>query len=191
MILQNELKIQQERRPNMTEQQKEELLLSMNEKLLNHDKMFEAIFEKLSNHDKMFEIVLEKLSNHDKILLNHSEQFKIINEKLSENSQKISENAQKIESRDDLLVNISKELGLLRTEMNTRFEKVEKELERQRKNMARMEQQLSSKIDMLFDMYQIHEENFSEKDNKIAEINRTLDWHDIRIYKLETAKKEN
>jgi len=133
----------------MTEQQKEELLLSMNEKLSNHDKMFEAMFEKLS------------------------------------------ENSQKIESRDDLLVNISKELGLLRTEMNTRFEKVEKELERQRKNMARMEQQLSSKIDMLFDMYQIHEENFSEKDNKIAEINRTLDWHDIRIYKLETAKEKS
>lgn len=163
----------------MTEQQKEEILLSIHEKVGKQDGQLNDISKKLTSHDEQFKKMWEKLESHD-------EQFQKIWEKLSEHDEQFKIMNEKIEARDNLLITIVRELASLKNEMNSRFENIEKELERQRQNMARMENDLLDKITLLFDMSKINKEKFSEQDKKMKEIRRVLDWHDSRIFQLET-----
>lgn len=62
------------------------------------------------------------------------------------------------------------------------------ELERQRKNIARLEHTLNDKIAALFDAREVNLDKFEDQEKKFESINRILDNHNARIFKLETSR---
>lgn len=101
------------------------------------------------------------------------------------------------EQRDNLLLSMAKVLDNLNVKVNELSkldEKVEryhqivlKELERQRINIAKLENNLTEQIRALFDVREINNDKFEEHDVKFEDIDKTLDWHHRRILKLETT----
>ncbi len=61
------------------------------------------------------------------------------------------------------------------------------ELIKQRQNMVKLEHELTDKIMALFDLGEVNNDKFEEEDLRIKGMQNTLDWHNRRILKLETA----
>ena len=61
------------------------------------------------------------------------------------------------------------------------------ELIKQRQNMVKLEHELTDKITALFDLGEVNNDKFEEEDLRIKGMQNTLDWHNRRILKLETA----
>ena len=116
----------------MTDEQRDNLLLSMYEALNNFDIKFE---KKIDNLDKKFEQRLE----------------------------------------------------IYRQENLDWNQKVMQELERLRLSMVKLENNLTDQIRTLFDLNQINEDKLKDHDAKLEEIDKTLDWHHSRIFKLEAT----
>lgn len=88
------------------------------------------------------------------------------------------------EQRDNLLLSIVSKI-----DKNTaQLEENTAELERQRKNIARLEHTLNDKIAALFDAREINLDKFKDQEKKFESINRILDNHNARIFKLETSR---
>ena len=129
----------------MTEEQRDNLLLSMFEALNNLDAKFD---EKIDNLNDKFEKKLERY---------HQE-----------------------------VENYHQELERYHQEFLDKHKEVVDELERQRINLAKVENNLTDQIRALFDVKEINEEKSNEYDTMFKEIDRTLDWHNRRILRLET-----
>ena len=129
----------------MTEEQRDNLLLSMFEALNNLDAKFD---EKIDNLNDKFEKKLERY---------HQE-----------------------------VENYHQELERYHQEFLDKHKEVVDELERQRINLAKVENNLTDQIRALFDVKEINEEKSNEYDTMFKEVNRTLDWHNRRILRLET-----
>ena len=101
------------------------------------------------------------------------------------------------EQRDNLLIVISnmiKEqataLGKISATLNEHTEMLKEhtqELIKQRQNMVKLEHELTDKIMALFDLGEVNNDKFEEEDLRIKGMQNTLDWHNRRILKLETA----
>lgn len=129
----------------MTDEQRDNLLLSMFEALNNLDAKFD---EKIDNLNDKFEKKLERY---------HQE-----------------------------VENYHQELERYHQEFLDKHKEVVDELERQRINLAKVENNLTDQIRALFDVKEINEEKSNEYDTMFKEVNRTLDWHNRRILRLET-----
>ena len=129
----------------MTDEQRDNLLLSMFEALNNLDAKFD---EKIDNLNDKFEKKLERY---------HQE-----------------------------VENYHQELERYHQEFLDKHKEVVDELERQRINLAKVENNLTDQIRALFDVKEINEEKSNEYDTMFKEIDRTLDWHNRRILRLET-----
>ena len=129
----------------MTDEQRDNLLLSMFEALNNLDAKFD---EKIDNLNDKFEKKLERY---------HQE-----------------------------VENYHQELEGYHQEFLDKHKEVVDELERQRINLAKVENNLTDQIRALFDVKEINEEKSNEYDTMFKEIDRTLDWHNRRILRLET-----
>lgn len=127
----------------MTDEQRDNLLLSMYEALNNLDAKFE---KKIDNLDTKFE---RKIDNLDK---KFEQKFEIYRQENSEWNQKFMQ-----------------------------------ELERLRLNMVKLENNLTDQIRTLFDFNQTNEDKLKDHDAKLEEIDKTLDWHHSRIFKLEAT----
>ncbi len=53
--------------------------------------------------------------------------------------------------------------------------------------MVKLEHELTDKIMALFDLREVNNDKFEEEDLRIKGMKNTLDWHNRRILKLETA----
>lgn len=90
------------------------------------------------------------------------------------------------EQRDKMLIDLSKVVAEIRNGMQEMDSRLTAELERQRKNMAAMEYNLSEKIDALFDAREISLENDQKQDKKFKSIENILEGHSLRISILES-----
>ena len=136
----------------MTDEQRDNLLLSMFEALNNLDAKFD---EKIDNLNDKFEKKLERYH-------------------------------QEVENYHQELERYHQELERYHQEFLDKHKEVVDELERQRINLAKVENNLTDQIRALFDVKEINEEKSNEYDTMFKEVNRTLDWHNRRILRLET-----
>lgn len=136
----------------MTDEQRDNLLLSMFEALNNLDAKFD---EKIDNLNDKFEKKLERYH-------------------------------QEVENYHQELEGYHQEVERYHQEFLDKHKEVVDELERQRINLAKVESNLTDQIRALFDVKEINEEKSNEYDTMFKEVNRTLDWHNRRILRLET-----
>ena len=143
----------------MTEEQRDNLLLSMFEALNNLDAKFD---EKIDNLNDKFEKKLERYH------------------------QEVEDYHQELEGYHQELEGYHQKLERYHQEFLDKHKEVVDELERQRINLAKVENNLTDQIRALFDVKEINEEKSNEYDTMFKEIDRTLDWHNRRILRLET-----
>ena len=106
--------------------------------------------------------------------------------------------ATKIDKIDDKVNNLEEKIVKLSYEVKKNTAQIEKhtvqieqntaELARQRENIAHLEFTLTNKINALFDAREISLDKFKEFKKKFESINKILDNHNARIFKLETSK---
>ena len=75
---------------------------------------------------------------------------------------------------DDLRTELLGEIYALNEKMNIQFKQLNDELVRQRKIMAKMEENLSNKISILFDVKEIHEEILERHEKDLNSIKEDL-----------------
>lgn len=102
------------------------------------------------------------------------------------------------EQRDNLLLSIASKIDKNTAQLEENTAQIKKntaqikentaELERQRKNVARLEHTLNDKIAALFDAREVNLDKFEDQEKKFESINRILDNHNARIFKLETSR---
>lgn len=102
------------------------------------------------------------------------------------------------EQRDNLLLSIASKIDKNTAQLEENTAQIKKntaqikentaELERQRKNVARLEHTLNNKIAALFDAREVNLDKFEDQEKKFESINRILDNHNARIFKLETSR---
>ena len=109
----------------------------------------------------------------DSLLIEMSKNIKTINNVLEEHSKE--------------LVNLRQDMAKVEDNLIERIDENSKEIIRLRENMARMEHELTDKIMALFDLGEVNKDKFEETDLRMNGIENTLDWHNRRILKLETA----
>ena len=90
------------------------------------------------------------------------------------------------EQRDKMLENLSKSVEDIKIGMKEMDNRLSAELERQRKNMAAMEYNLSEKIDALFDAREMSLEKAEKHNKKFRSIENILERHSLRISILES-----
>lgn len=112
----------------MTEQQKENLLLSINKILQNYVKKFDE-------QDKNIETILEKIENRDNLLISITKEFALLRNDWN----------QKLENSD-------KEFEFVKQN----FKDINQKLERQRQDIARLELALLDKIATQFDEREVN-----------------------------------
>lgn len=102
------------------------------------------------------------------------------------------------EQRDSILIEMSENLKCVNTVLNEHSKEFERintvldehteELVSQRQNMVKMEYNITDKLMALFDLGEVHQDQFNENDLRIKGMQNTLDWHNRRILKLENAE---
>ena len=113
----------------------------------------------------------------DSILIEMSENLKCVNTVLNEHSKEF-------ERINTVLNEHSKEFERINTVLDEHTE----ELVSQRQNMVKMEYNITDKLMALFDLGEVHQDQFNENDLRIKGMQNTLDWHNRRILKLENAE---
>ena len=93
---------------------------------------------------------------------------------------------QKDEQRDELLSSIVQKGEQRYAFLLSRLESIENELESQRRNMAKMENNILDKISALFDAYEINSDKIKEHELRLNSVEHILDRHHSRLLKLET-----
>ena len=83
------------------------------------------------------------------------------------------------------IVRLGENMARMEHELTEKIDKHSKEIVRLRKNMVKMEYELTDKITALFDLGEVNKDKFEETDLRIKGIENTLDWHDRRLIKLE------
>ena len=130
------------------------------------------------------DILLEKLSE----TVNEINEWKNKTDKtLTELTGKVNEINDWKKRTDKTLTELTETVDDIRLEVSD----ISEELVRQRRNMARMEYNLSEKIDALFDAREIGLEKFEEYHNKFRSIDDTFEKHHLRISKLESKQLNN
>ena len=113
----------------------------------------------------------------DSILIEMSENLKCVNTVLNEHSKEF-------ERINTVLNEHSKEFERINKVLDEHTE----ELVSQRQNMVKMEYNITDKLMALFDLGEVHQDQFNENDLRIKGMQNTLDWHNRRILKLENAE---
>ena len=114
----------------MTEQQRDELLISMKDqmdkitsKLAEHDEQFKAINKKLAEHDEQFEVINGKLAEHDEKFETVDGKFDEIRKELRNISKSVAvieiEHGSKIQALLDVQVGILERLDSLETRLGS------------------------------------------------------------------------
>lgn len=137
----------------MTEEQRDNLLLSMFDALNNLDAKFE---KKIDNLDEKFERKFERFHGEVELYRQEVKQY-------------------------------CQELEQYRQEDLEKHQELVNELERQRINVAKLENSLINQIKALFDVKEINEDKLKEHSVILEDVDNTLSWHHKRILKLETA----
>lgn len=133
----------------MTDEQRDNLLLSISTKIDNIDGKVNKLDDKVNN----LEGVVVKLS-----------------EEVKKNTAQIEKNTAQIEKN------------------TAQIEKNTTELARQRENIAQLEFTLNDKINALFDAREVNLDKFENHEKNFESINRILDYHSARLFKLETSR---
>ena len=127
----------------------------------------------------------------DSILIEMSENLKCVNTVLNEHSKEferintvLDEHSKEFERINTVLDEHSKEFERINTALDEHTE----ELVSQRQNMVKMEYNITDKLMALFDLGEVHQDQFNENDLRIKGMQNTLDWHNRRILKLENAE---
>ena len=127
----------------------------------------------------------------DSILIEMSENLKCVNTVLNEHSKEferintvLDEHSKEFERINTVLNEHSKEFERINTVLDEHTE----ELVSQRQNMVKMEYNITDKLMALFDLGEVHQDQFNENDLRIKGMQNTLDWHNRRILKLENAE---
>lgn len=170
----------------MTDEQRDNLLLSMYEALNNLDAKFE---KKIDNLDKKFEQRINNLEakfeqKFDSLKAQFEQRFNDLEARFE---QKIDNLDTKYKTHDTRLDRLEQKLEIYRQESLDRHQEVMQELERLRLSMVKLENNLTDQIRTLFDLNQINEDKLKDHDAKLEEIDKTLDWHHSRIFKLEAT----
>ena len=104
------------------------------------------------------------------------------NKMLEDLTKTVSEIKTAQDKRDKMFEDLSKTVG----EIKETQDDMKLELERQRKNMAAMEFNLSEKIDALFDAREMSLEKAEKHDKKFKSMENILERHGLRISILES-----
>ena len=128
----------------------------------------------------------------DSLLIEMSENIKTINNVLENHSKEfvkihtvLDEHAKMLKEHSKELVNLRQDMAKMEHDLTERIDENSKEIIRLRENMARMEHELTDKIMALFDLGEVNKDKFEETDLRMNGIENTLDWHDRRLIKLE------
>ncbi len=158
----------------MTEEQRDNLLLSMAESLKSMD-------TRIGKLENVQQEVLEKLEGQG-----------IRIEKLENVQQEVLEKLEgqgvRIEKLENIQQEVLKELegqGVSIKKVENIQQEILKEAERQRMNTARLEYNLTDQIRALFDVREINKDKFKEHDKILKSIDETLDSYNRRLLKLE------
>ena len=127
----------------------------------------------------------------DGILISLSEQVSLMTNKIDTVEENLTEKISAVEDRLTIKINdVDKKIDAVEDKLTKKINVVEKtltdELIRQRKNLAKTENNLSEKIEALFDVREINSDKFQEHDEKLESIMQALDRHHSRIFKLES-----
>ena len=130
----------------------------------------------------------------DSLLIEMSENIKTIHNVLGNHSKEfvkihtvLDEHAKMSKEHSKELVNLRQDMAKMEHDLTERIDENSKEIIRLRENMARMEHELTDKIMALFDLGEVNKDKFEETDLRMNGIENTLDWHNRRIMKLEMA----
>ena len=104
---------------------------------------------------------------------------------------KVNKLDDKVNNLEGVVVKLSEEVkkNTAQIEKNTaQIEKNTTELARQRENIAQLEFTLNDKINALFDAREVNLDKFENHEKNFESINRILDYHSTRLFKLETSR---
>ena len=127
----------------------------------------------------------------DSLLIEMSENLKNVNKVLDVHTKILNEHTQTLNEHTKILNEHTKTLNehsKMLEEHSKMLKEHSSELVRIRQNMARMEHDLSDKIAALCDLGEVFNDKFEENDLRIKGMQNTLDWHNRRLLKLETAE---
>lgn len=150
----------------MTNEQRDDLLLAV-------AKNVESLTQKTEELDN-------KGKQRDELLLAMSKNIESLNKKTEAMSKKI-------ENMSESMERLNQKTEQYHQEALENHKKVVKELERQRINVAKLEHNLTEQIRALYDLSDVNNDKLQEHNEMFKEIQRTLDWHNRRLLKLETT----
>ena len=172
----------------MTQEERDNLLLSMNEKLnINTDilKEHDIILKELKEISKEHDL---KLKGHSSILKEHDLTLKELKEILKNHDSSLKELKEISKNHDSSLKElkqISKNHDEYIKQNEREHEIILDELKRIRQNIARLENDVLDKIGALFDAHEVNSDKIKDNSNKINSMKQTLDMHNSRLLKLE------
>lgn len=134
----------------------------------------------------------------DNILLSISTKIDNLDGKVNKLDSKVNELDGKVNKLDDKVNNLEGVVVKLSEEVKKNTAQIEKntaqikenttELERQRENIARLEFTFNDKIKALFDAREANFDKFEDYEKNFKSINKILDYHNARLFKLETSR---
>ena len=146
----------------MTEEQRDNLLIVISNMIKEQATALEKILAILNEHTEMLKEHTATLNEHTIMLKEHTAALNEHTEMLKEHTATLNEHTIMLKEHTQELI-------------------------KQRQNMVKLEHELTDKIMALFDLGEVNNDKFEEEDLRIKGMQNTLDWHNRRILKLETA----
>ena len=146
----------------MTEEQRDNLLIVISNMIKKQATALGKISATLNEHTEMLKEHTATLNEHTIMLKEHTATLNEHTEMLKEHTATLNEHTIMLKEHTQELI-------------------------KQRQNMVKLEHELTDKIMALFDLGEVNNDKFEEEDLRIKGMQNTLDWHNRRILKLETA----
>ena len=146
----------------MTEEQRDNILIVISNMIKEQATALGKISATLNEHTEMLKEHTTTLNEHTIMLKEHTATLNEHTEMLKEHTATLNEHTIMLKEHTQELI-------------------------KQRQNMVKLEHELTDKIMALFDLGEVNNDKFEEEDLRIKGMQNTLDWHNRRILKLETA----
>lgn len=159
----------------MTEEQRDEILLEIANKVDFNTKQIEAMNMTMSNHSIQIEGMQGSISGLQESVSGLQEGVSVLQENVSALQESVSTIQEDIKEMKKTIDNHSKQIS-----ENT------EELIRQRQNIAKLEFDMSNKIDILFDAISVYQDKDLEYKEEFNSINKALENLDKRVFILES-----
>ena len=166
----------------MTEEQRDEILLEIANKVDFNTKQIEAINMTMSNHSLQIEGIQGSIYGLQESVSDLQEGVSVLQENVSVLQENVSVLQESVSTMQEDIKGMKKTIDNHSRQISENTE----ELIRQRQNIAKLEFDMSNKIDILFDAISVYQDKDLEYKKEFNSINRVLENLDKRVFILES-----